>query len=122
MPSSDNRHKVERTGSFASNMYAYIKRTGCDTIHIQIIKDSLEPGSGPNGVPYMLAEYSAFVNCASNSISIYSQPAKWLQPTNAVVSCTGTYAPLTATTATLAVTDTVFNGSMISCVDQFIIY
>ncbi len=120
--SLDSRHEVQMPGTYGSNLYAYVQRTACDTLHIQVMKDSMEPGSEPDGVQIMVAEFSAFVNCSANSLSVFPQSAKWLQQPNELIRGSGTYVPLTTTTATITINDTVYSGSQISTTNTIIIY
>jgi hypothetical protein len=109
----DNHHEAQMSDHYGSRTLAYVKRTGCDSIHIQVVIDSMEPGSEPDGVRYVIAEYSAFVNCTANTLLIFPQNAQWIQPAGEMVKGGGTFVPLTDSTATITIADTVFSGSQV---------
>ena len=82
----------------------------------------MEPGSEPDGVPYPVATFQAFVNCYTNTLTIYPQLATWIQITNQSLRGYGTFLPVTGSSATITISDTVYSGSQVNSTNTFIIY
>ncbi len=120
--SYDGRYDVQISGGYTSNVYGYVSRIGCDTLHIKVIRDSMEPGSEPLGMPYTVAEFSATVNCSANLLNIFRQSANGFQQTNETISGTGTFVPVSATSATTTINDTIYSGSQVVGTNTFTIY
>jgi|GEM_PF-5631562 len=116
------KHPVYLQGYYSSNSYAYISRSACDTLYIQVIKDSTEPGTSFVD-PYVIAIFGASINCSAKTINIYPQKADWIQSANEAIKGSGTFVPVTDSTAIINFTDTIFSaGSQINSINTITIY
>jgi len=116
-----SQHHVQVAGG-TGPYYAYISRIGCDTLRIDVVIDSTIPALG-GAEPYEWAKFQAVVNCSANTITIYPQSASEFSPVNnAMIRGAGTYVPVTDTSATATLYDTVYVGSQIVSTDVITIY
>jgi len=122
VPSLYGSFQVEMSGGYGNDVYGYIHRTGPDTINIQIMKDSMEPGSEPDGVPLVVADFSAIVNCSANTLSILPQTDNGFHQPGEMIRGRGTFVTQSDSTATTTITDTIYIGSETITANTITIY